>query len=355
MLGFMRNARSGHLPARLARLTGMLAAVLVGACSTQYAGAQNVPLISGGVGFFTDTNGGQTSYQPHIEPLIAAPIGNSLLVEGRGIILEEFSPSSGGYTHSHFASLLYLQGDYIATPHLTVVAGSYLVPFNTYNDRLSEIWITNLQDGPLTAGIGTLGTGTGVGGMLSGNAASGDKFSISYNAWFSARSGNMYFNSDRSSGGRAYLYLPEARLEIGASYDRKLQGTQENFEGMHVWWEPKDTGICIRSEWARGAHAQGYWVETDYRTHAFGGPDNWVGRIEPVFRLAQTFRINQLGGDSVPSVNTQRADFGLDYNLPHNVRILTSYGREFTSKDVNIWETGVVYRFLFPTWKGKAD
>lgn len=354
MLGFMRNAGLEYLLARLVWLTGMSAVAAI-AGGVGFASAQNVPLISGGVGFFTDTNGGQTSYQPHIEPLIAAPIGKSLLVEGRGIIVEEFSPSGGGYIHSHFASLLYLQGDYIATPHLTVVAGSYLVPFNTYNDRLSEIWIENLQDGPLTAGIGTLGTGTGVGGMLSGNVASGDKFSISYNAWFSARSGNMYFNSDRSSGGRAYLYLPEARLEIGASYDRKLQAVQENFEGMHVWWEPKDTGLRVRSEWARGAHAQGYWVETDYRTHAFGGPDNWVGRIEPVFRIAQTFRINQLGSDSVPSVNTQRADFGLDYNLPHNVRILTSYGREFSSKDTNIWETGIVYRFLFPTWKGKAD
>jgi hypothetical protein len=334
----------------------MLVAVLVAAGGAQYAAAQNVPLISGGVGFFTDTSGGQTSYQPHIEPLIAAPIGKSLLVEGRGIILEELSPNgNGGYSHSHFASLLYLQGDYMATKHLTVVAGSYLVPFNTYNDRLSEIWIENLQDGPLTAGIGTLGTGTGVGGMLSGNAASGDKFSISYNAWFSARSGNMYFNSDRSSGGRAYLYLPEARLEIGTSYDRQLQGKQENFEGVHVWWEPKDTGLRMRSEWSRGAHAQGYWVETDYRTHAFGGPDNWIGRFEPVFRMQQTFRINQLGSDSVPSVNSQRVDFGLDYNLPHNVRILTSYGRQFSSTDVNIWETGIVYRFLFPTWKGKAD
>jgi len=356
MLLPMRNASLRYLHARLVRFSGMLVAVLVAAGGAQYAAAQNVPLISGGVGFFTDTSGGQTSYQPHIEPLIAAPIGKSLLVEGRGIILEEISPNgNGGYSHSHFASLLYLQGDYMATKHLTVVAGSYLVPFNTYNDRLSEIWIENLQDGPLTAGIGTLGTGTGVGGMLSGNAASGDKFSISYNAWFSARSGNMYFNSDRSSGGRAYLYLPEARLEIGTSYDRQLQGKQENFEGVHVWWEPKDTGLRMRSEWSRGAHAQGYWVETDYRTHAFGGPDNWIGRFEPVVRMQQTFRINQLGSDSVPSVNSQRVDFGLDYNLPHNVRILTSYGRQFSSTDVNIWETGIVYRFLFPTWKGKAD
>jgi hypothetical protein len=355
----MRNGDLRSKGNRWVRRAAFFIAVGTTVGAVHISAAQDTPLLSGGVGFFTSTNGGSTSYQPHIEPLIAAPIGSSLLVEGRGILQEEFSPNGGGqsgYSHSHLASLLYLQGDYLATPHLTVVAGSYLIPFNTYNDRLSEIWIENFQDAPLTVGIGTLNTGTGVGGMLSGNAASNSKFSFSYNAWFSARSGNMYFNSERSSGGRGSLYLPKARLELGFSYDRALQGTHENFFGTHVWWEPKDTGLRVRSEYSHGQHAQGYWIETDYRTHAFGGPDNWVGRFEPVFRIAQTFRIDNLGSDGVSSVNTQRADFGIDYNLPHEVRILTSYGRQFTAtRDVNIWETGIVYRFLFPTWKGKAN
>ena len=117
-------------------------------------------------GLLYQTNGGATSYQPHIEPLIAAPIGQSLLFESRAIILQSFFPSGGGqpgYSHSHFADLLYMQGDYMASRHLTVVGGSFLLPFNTYNDRLSEIWIGNLQDGPLLAGLGTMSTGTGVG------------------------------------------------------------------------------------------------------------------------------------------------------------------------------------------------
>ena len=72
--------------------------------------------------------------------------------------------------------------------------------------------------------------------------------------------------------------------------------------------------------------------------------------------MQQTFRMNNLRSDGVPSVNTQRADFGLDYNFPHEVRILTSYARQFSAaRDVNVWETGIVYRFLFPTWKGKAN
>lgn len=318
--------------------------------------AQNVPLLSGGVGFFTSTNGGNTSYQPHIEPLIALPLGKSLLVESRGILLEEFSPNGKGYSHSHLADLIYLQADYLATSHLTVVAGSYLLPFNTYNDRLSPIWIGNFQDGPMIANIGTLNSGTGVGGMLSGSAISTSTYSVSYNAWFSARSGNFYFNSQRSSGGRVFVYLPRSRVEIGASYDRSLEGTQENFAGAHLWWESKQPGFRWRSEYAHGAHAQGYWTEADLGLTAFGNLNPWVARLEPVFRMQQTFRIDNAGSDGVPSVDTQRADFGLDYNLPHNVRILTSYSRQFSSAgDVNIWETGIVYRYLFPTWKSRTQ
>jgi len=334
------------------------AVVLLAALTpVRYATAQYTytPLLSGGVGFFTSTNGGDTSYQPHIEPLVVAPITHRLLVESRGILFEEFFPNgSSGYDHSHVASFIYLQADYFVSPHLTVVGGSFLLPFNTYNDRLSPIWIGNLQDGPIIASLGTLSSGTGVGGMLSGSAISRNNYSISYNGWFSARSGNMQFNSERSSGGRVSLYLPPSRLEVGLSYDRLLQGTRENFYGAHVWWEPANTAFRLRSEYGRGHHAQGYWVEADYRTRAFGGLDSWIGRLEPVFRIQQSFRRDTVVSDGVPLVNTQRADFGLDYNLPHNTRILTSYSRQFSStRNVNIWETGIVYRFLFPTWKSK--
>jgi hypothetical protein len=327
--------------------------------AVRYGTAQNTPLISGGVGFFTSTNGGDTNYLPIIEPLIAAPIGNRFLIESRATLLESFSPNGNGqpgYDHSHFIGLTYLEGDYFATPHLTVVGGYFLLPFNTYNDRLSPIWIGNFQDAPLISSLGVMSSGSGLGGMLSGSAIERRKYSIDYKGWFSARSGNEQFSSKRSAGGRGSLYLPEQRLEIGVSYDRLLQGTQENFSGAYVWWEPKDTAFRLRSEFARGHHAQGYWIEADYRTQAFGGLDSWIGRFEPVFRMQQTFRRDTVASDGLPPVNTQRADFALDYNLPHNTRILTSYARQFSSTgDENVWETGIVYRFLFPAWKGKSQ
>jgi hypothetical protein len=319
--------------------------------------AQNTPLLSGGIGFFSATTAGQTTYLPIVEPLLAAPIGPRLLIESRAVLLESFAPNtdgSPGYNHSHFVGLTYLQGDYTFSPHITVVGGSYLIPFNTYNDRLSPIWIGNFQAGPLIANLGTESTGTGTGGMLSGSAVSRAKYSLSYNAYFSSLVNNSYFKAKRSTGGRVSLFLPDHGLEIGLSYNRLLQGVQENFYGAFVWWEPANSGFQLRSEFARGHHAQGYWIETAYRTQAFGGFDSFVGRIEPVFRMQQTFRRDNVVSDGLPPVNTQIADFGLDYNLPHNTRILTSYSREFASTgNYNIWQTGIVYRFLTPAWKGK--
>ena len=344
------------VPVAARAIRGSLFALAILA-TTHHGSAQNTPLISGGAGFFTSTNGGMTTYLPIIEPLIAAPLGQHVLAESRAALLEIVSPNGSnqsGYDHSHFIGLTYLQGDYLASRHFTLVGGDYLIPFNTYNDRLSPIWIGNLQDGPLIASLGTFSSGSGLGGMLRGNAIESNKYSIDYACFYSVPSSNEQFIAQRGSGGRASVYLPNQRLEAGFSYDRLLQSTRENFFGAHVWWEPKDTAFRLRSEFGRGQHAQGYWVEADYRTQRFGGLDSAIGRIEPVFRMQQTFRIDAVASDGLPSMNTQRVDFGLNYSLPHNTRILTSYARQFSaSGNQNIWETGIVYRFLVPAWKGK--
>ena len=181
-----------HLPSRLStprRSSTTLVLTLTLIAFARSMAAQNTPLLSGGVGFFTDTRAGQTTYLPIIEPLLAAPLGPRILIESRAVLLESFAPNGGGtpgYNHSHFIGLTYLQGDVTLTSHITLVAGSYLIPFNTYNDRLSPIWISNLQRGPLIATLGTESTGTGTGGMLSGSAVSRSKYSLSYNAYFSS-------------------------------------------------------------------------------------------------------------------------------------------------------------------------
>ncbi len=319
------------------------------------ARAQNAPVISGAVGFLTTTSNGATAYQPVLAPVAALPLGEHLLVESRAFIEGFIAPengSSGPYQGSFFAGLQYLQLDYIATPKLTVTVGDFLTPFGTYNERLSPIWISNLQDAPLIAPIG-IGDGSSLGGMLRGAAFSNSHVQLNYAGYFSASSNASQFPAQRAAGGQFSMYLPEKRLEIGASYSRQLQGQQGNSTGFDVWWQPYRVPLAIRSEYAHGPHSQGYWIEAAYRLSQWSGPDSWLGRLEPVFRMQQTFRDSPGQGDHLPPADTQRTDFGLDYHLPHEVRINTSYARQFsTTGNENIWETTLTYRFLFPTWKG---
>jgi hypothetical protein len=320
------------------------------------ADAQNTPLISGGVGFLTSTNGRVTTLQPVISPVAAVPLGEHLLVESRAYIADFIAPkngNSGPYEGNFFAGLQYLQLDYIAAPKLTVTVGDFLTPFGTYNERLAPIWISNFQDAPLIYPIG-IQNGSGVGAMLRGNAYSTSHLRLNYAGYFSALSNVKQFSGERGSGGQVSMYLPDKRLEIGVSYSRLLQGQQGNSVGVDVWWQPYRVPLAIRSEYAHGPHAQGYWVEAAYRLSQWNGPDSWLGRLEPVFRMQQTFR-DSLGSDQLPAASTQRADFALDYHLPHEVRVNTSYSRQFASTgNTNIWETAVTYRFLFPAWKGRS-
>ena len=344
------SSRNWHRQGRTLALLSALAA-----SSIPLASAQNLPAITGGLGFLTSTNGGNTTFIPVVSPALVAPLGNHLLVESRATIASSIFPRTHtGYDHDTFLGLSYLQADVIAARHLTIVPGYFLTPFATYNERLTPIWISNIASAPLIYSLGNFGSGSSLGGMLRGSAYSNNSVNIDYAAYFSAASTNQQFSSERSSGGRAGVYLPKLRLEAGVSYNRLLQNTHENFSGVYLWWQPADTHLGIRSEWARGPHAHGYWIETAYRMAAFGGEESFLGRFEPVFRMQQTFRSRPDSEDGLPAANTQLADFALDYHLPHEIRINTSYSRQFSSTgNRNIWQTGIVYRFLFPAWRGK--
>ncbi|UWZ82262.1 hypothetical protein [Occallatibacter riparius] len=350
MSSFLQDVRNQRIARGLYLLACALALI-----SVQTVRGQEVPLISGGAGFVTSTNGGNTTYLPVVSPVLGAPIGSHVFVESRATILQAFFPKSGkGYDHDAFLGLDYLQADITANRHLTVVAGQFLTPFATYNERLTPIWISNFESAPLIYSLGTMQTAHSVGGMLRGSAASNAHFNLDYAAYFSAASTNEQFNAQRSSGGRASVYLPAAHLEIGASYNRLLQDKHENFSGVHLWWEPADSSFRLRSEFATGEHARGYWVEAGYRLHRFGGDHNLLAGFEPLFRMQQTFRSSPDPNDGLPAHDTQQPDFGLDYHLPHEVRINTSYSRQFSSAgNRNIWQTGIIYRFLFPTWRSK--
>jgi hypothetical protein len=339
---------------RIFLLAGLLGAAL---CPGQSAAAQDTPLISGGAGFLTLTNGGNTTYLPVISPLIAAPLGKHFLVESRATLVESYFPKGNGesgYDHSFATAVSFAQLDYLANRHVTVVGGEFLTPFATFNERLTPIWINNFVSAPLSFGLGIMGTGSGLGGMLRGSAMSNAKMSVDYAAYFSAASTNVQIQTQRSTGGKAEVYFPHQRLEVGTSYGRLLENPHENFAGVHVWWEPAEIPLKLRSEYAHGEHSQGYWLETDFRFSRSSKLDTPLNRLEPVFRWQQTFRNSPDSRDGLPATDTQRADFGLEYHFPHEIRINTDYSRQFSSSgNSNVWETGIIYRFLFPTWRGK--
>lgn len=341
---------------KISQVASIALLALTAACTARSAIGQDVPLISGGIGFFTRTQGGNTNYDPYLEPVAAAPIGSHVLIESRGTVAEFWSPHPNvGYKTSSFKHVDYLQADVLAGSHLTIVGGEFLTPFGTYNERQTQIWNQTLADFPLIFGLGNMNTATSVGGMARGSLVSTPHATLSYAAYYSGNVTNQYFGAERSSGGRGSLYLPDSGLEVGGSYGRSLGASHENFQGVHVWYEPINSPFKFRSEYGHAPHAQGYWFETDYRLSQFGGADSVIGRFEPVFRMQQTFRDKPDSNDGLPSVNISEADFGLDYHLPHEVRINTSYARQFApnNRNVNIWETAIVYRFLIPTWKSK--
>ena len=321
----------------------------------RFAVSQDTPLISGAVAFLSNTNKGTTTLDFTVMPMVAIPVTQHFLFETRGSFLEAVTQRNNGQSRQTRLnrSVVYLQLDYLATRHMTIVAGKFITPFATYNERLSPIWIGNFQDGPIIFGIGNVG-GSGTGGEVRGSLLSNGKVTVDYTAYFSANVTSSQFKSSRATGGRIEAYFPSSRLEIGTSYGRMFEGNHQNASGVHLWWQPQGGPLSIKSEYAHGTHAQGYWIETGYRLSQFRGPDSVIGRFEPVFRMHQVFRNSPDSTDGLASADTQRADFGLDYFLPHETRINTSYSRVFSSTgNGNIWKTGLIYRFLFPAWPGK--
>jgi len=319
------------------------------------ATAQDTPLISGAVGFISHTNGGISFLQPVIAPFAAVPIGSSFLIEARADLREVIAPTNGNgpYEGQFFANLQYLQLDYLANSKLTITAGRFLTPFQTYDERLTPIWIRNFPDTPLIFPIGTRTSGSSDGGMLRGDLVSKPGWQLNYAAFFSANCtvGQLY--AGRATGFRTGVFLPGKRLEVGVSYERFLQDQHSNSAGTYVWWKPWRFPLQVRSEYAHGPTGQGYWIEAVYRLSQVRGPDSWIGRLQPGFRMQQFFRTSPGLGDILPAHDTNQTDFGLNYYFPNEIRLSASYSRQFTSPvDRNIWNVALTYRFLFPAFPG---
>jgi hypothetical protein len=318
----------------------------------------NIPIISGGLGFLGSTEGGVSFFQPVLAPVLAAPLGDKFLIESRadlrGFLIRE-QGTTGPYQGRFFGTLEYLQLDYNANSHLTITAGRFLTPFGLFLERISPIWITKLQDAPFSAAIGT-GIGYSDGFMVRGALVSNHTYALNYSAYFSTLSTVNKFASARGTGGRVGVFIQRTRLELGTSYERRLEGVRTNSVGVDLSWAPFIAPLDVKGEWAHSQSGHTYWIQAAYRLAQLRGSNSALGRLEPVFRIQQFFRSKPIADDSLPSVNTRRPEFGLNYYLPHEVRLNASYAREHFSQgtDINVWKFGVTHRFLFPLWPGES-
>ncbi|WP_049761671.1 hypothetical protein [Candidatus Korobacter versatilis] len=311
---------------------------------------QDAPLISGGVGFLSTTAAGQTYYQPILAPVAVVPLGEHFLVEARADLRGFIAPENGNgpYQGQFFSTLEYAQIDYLVNKRLTITAGRFLTPFNTYNERLTAIWIRDLADSPLIYPIGTRTSGSSNGAMIRGAAANTDSWELNYTAYFSAACTVNNLQAGRAAGMRAGVFLPKQQLEVGGSYQRYLQDEHMNVGGAYVWWVPTDLPVQVRSEYAHSDQGHGYWIEGAFRFTRKNEITTITSRIQPMARVQQFFRGSAPGG-LLPSQDTNEMDFGINAYLPQDIRLTTSYGRQFSSgADFNVWNVGVTYRFVLP-------
>lgn len=317
----------------------------------------NVPIVSGGVGFISTTDGGSTFMQPVIAPVFAASVGDKWLFETRvdlrGLV---FKPAGSNYQARFFDTIEYAQVDYNAAPWLTIVAGRFLTPFNMYSERFSAIWIRDLQDAPIILAIGTRTNGYNDGFMARGVLVDRKSYQVNYTTYFSALSTIRKLESGRSFGARAGVFFPHPGLEFGVSYQKLLQDQRANSTGAYLSWQPDSVPFDLRGEYAHSLLGQGYWLEGAYRFSRFRGADSLLGRLQAVGRAQQFYHGEPDPTGALPGADTQRAEFGLNYYLPHEVRLNASYGRQFSSLgDRNVWNFAVTYRFLFPLYPGHKD
>jgi hypothetical protein len=329
-------------------LFGLLVTAL---CGSSAYGQPEVPVVTGSAGFIYTKDAGQSVMQPILWPLVLVPIGSHFLVESsfefQGFVAR--SSPNGPFEWNFFKSINYLQLDYIVNSHITIVAGRFDTPFNIYNERLGPMWITNFQDGPIIYPIGTRTSAASNGGMVRGVVTSRPSWLWNYTMFFSASSNSTYFSAGRAFGARTGVFFPKARFEIGTSYERFLQDQHFDSYGAYISWQPPAVPLDIKGEYAHSPEGHGYWIEGGYRFRETGRFGAFLKNVQPLVRGQQFFRLAPGTQDELPAANTQRVDFGINYYLPHTVRVNASYGRQFSSLgNSNNWAVDITYRFLFP-------
>lgn len=312
-----------------------------------------VPILTGNAGYFNFVNGGHNELDAQINPVVLLPLGDHWLVESRAGFEGAFQrPADGGpYGGVVSKNLDYAQVDYIANPFVTVTVGRFLTPFGIFNERLYPIWIRSIQQDPL---ILPLSAQSSDGAMLRGGFPVDARVNFNYAGYISAIStGHPNLGSTRDVGGRMGVFLPGPRIEFGASWQKLLQDQRTNSFGFHFAWQPTWLPLSMHSEYARSNQGSGYWVDGAYRFSQLAYWQKVMRHLEFAARAEQFFN-GQISPDEaealgLPGANTREGEFGLNYYLHDGLKLVGSYGRQFSyAGNSNVWTTGIAYRFAVP-------
>ena len=327
--------------------------VLVGLAAAQSADVEKpVPILTGSAGYFNFVAAGQNQIDAQINPVLLVPLGDKWLVEARMEFEGAFQRPDGGgpYGGEVSKNLDYAQVDYIANRYVTVTLGRFLTPFGIFNERLYPIWIRSLQQDPL---ILPLSAQSSDGMMLRGGFPVDPKVNLNYAAYVSAVStDHNNLESDRSAGGRMSLFFPSLRLEAGASFQKLLQDSRTNAFGFYFAWWSTLVPLNVHSEYARSNQGSGYWIDGAYRLSQIHHWQKAMRRTEIAGRAEQFFSgstPDEAAALGLPPANTREGELGLNYYLQDGLKIVGSYGRQFSSAgNLNLWSVGIAYRFLIP-------
>lgn len=335
----------------LAAVAGLLLSPPALAQATNDEEVKPIPILQGSAAFVSDFTGGQPDLHPILTPVVLLPIGERWLFETRATFendLVQVPGRSGFHGGPLQKEVEYAQLDFIANKYMTVSVGRFLTPFGIFNERLYPAWIRNLQSDPLILPIGIGPSNASTGAMVRGGFKVRPQFDVNYTTYFSTVVTTSPVDSNRFAGGRAGIFVPKARLEVGGSFQHLLQQERSNLFGFHAIWQPMALPLDVRWEYARSKRGSGYWFEPAYKLSRLPFLQNEMRRTQLVARYQQFFT-GQLVGDSLPSVNTKQFEFGANYYFMDGLKFATNYGRQFSSLgNVNIWTLGLTYRFVVP-------
>jgi len=316
-----------------------------------------VPVLQTSAAFQTVFDGGETHIHPLLTPVLLVPFGERWLFEARGTFESDLvqQPGASGFHGVVQKEEEYAQLDFIATPYMTVTVGRFLTPFGIFNERLYPVWIRNLASDPLTLPIGIGPSNASTGAMIRGGFKANGHFNVNYAVYYSTLSTASPMDSNRLAGGRAGIFIPKARLEIGGSYQHLLQDDHSNLFGFHMAWQPPKLPLDLRAETARSSVGSGYWVETAYRLTQVPFAQNQLRHTQVVARMQQFFT-GPVPANSVLPVSTNMFEFGVNYYFMDGLRAMSSYGRQFAPQgNGNVWTLALTYRFVTPLGRGEVQ